>query len=146
MRTAQMDESLGRFDEMIRNEREQIARERDEQGGGDAAGDGSGDGSADGTASGDEESSGSASEEKSGEKQGEQRSPGDMKSDKQAAGGTGATTGQGQGATGKDIPDGSDDDIIARQIREAAEKETDPELKEKLWKEYIEYKKNAQKK
>ena len=33
-----------------------------------------------------------------------------------------------------------DDDIVARQIREAAEKETDPELKEKLWKEYEEYK------
>jgi len=36
-----------------------------------------------------------------------------------------------------------DDDIVARQLREAAEKETDPELKEKLWKEYEEYKKNT---
>jgi hypothetical protein len=35
---------------------------------------------------------------------------------------------------------GYDDDIVARQIREAAEKETDPELKAKLWKEYEEYK------
>jgi hypothetical protein len=35
-----------------------------------------------------------------------------------------------------------DDDIVARQLREAAENETDPELKEKLWKEYEEYKKN----
>ncbi len=35
-----------------------------------------------------------------------------------------------------------DDDIVARQLREAAEKETDPELKEKLWKEYREYKKS----
>jgi hypothetical protein len=34
-----------------------------------------------------------------------------------------------------------DDDIVARQLREAAEKETDPVLKEKLWKEYHEYKK-----
>jgi len=34
-----------------------------------------------------------------------------------------------------------DDDIVARQLREAAENETDPELKEKLWKEYEEYKK-----
>jgi hypothetical protein len=34
-----------------------------------------------------------------------------------------------------------DDDIVARQLREAAEKETDPELKAKLWKEYEEYKK-----
>jgi hypothetical protein len=38
-------------------------------------------------------------------------------------------------------PSGYDDDIVARQIREAAEKETDPELKEKLWKEYEDYKK-----
>jgi hypothetical protein len=38
---------------------------------------------------------------------------------------------------------GEDDDIVARQLREAAEKETDPELKEKLWKEYEEYKKNT---
>ncbi len=35
-----------------------------------------------------------------------------------------------------------DDDIVARQLREAAEKETDPELKEKLWKEYRDYKKS----
>ena len=40
-------------------------------------------------------------------------------------------------------PSGHDDDIIARQLREAAEKETDPELKEKLWKEYEEYKKGS---
>lgn len=38
---------------------------------------------------------------------------------------------------------GEDDDIVARQLREAAEKETDPELREKLWKEYEEYKKNT---
>jgi hypothetical protein len=38
--------------------------------------------------------------------------------------------------------DYEDDDIVARQLREAAENETDPELKEKLWKEYEEYKKS----
>ncbi|MCK5203487.1 MAG: hypothetical protein KAR15_06430, partial [Desulfobacterales bacterium] len=36
-----------------------------------------------------------------------------------------------------------DDDIVARQLREAAENETDPELKEKLWKEYEDYKKGS---
>ena len=36
-----------------------------------------------------------------------------------------------------------DDDIVARQLREAAENETDPELKEKLWKEYEDYKRNT---
>jgi hypothetical protein len=40
-----------------------------------------------------------------------------------------------------DIPDAKDDDIIARQLREAAMVEIDPELKEKLWEEYRKYKK-----
>lgn len=35
---------------------------------------------------------------------------------------------------------GSDDDVVARQLREAAEKEKDPILKEKLWNEYRKYK------
>ena len=39
-----------------------------------------------------------------------------------------------------DVGDGSDDDIVARQLREAAEKEPDPELREKLWDEYRRYK------
>jgi hypothetical protein len=39
-----------------------------------------------------------------------------------------------------DIPDGQDDDIIARQLREAAMAETDPVLKERLWDEYRRYK------
>lgn len=32
------------------------------------------------------------------------------------------------------------DDVVARQLREAAEKESDPELKKKLWEEYRKYK------
>jgi hypothetical protein len=38
-----------------------------------------------------------------------------------------------------------DDDIVARQLREAAERETDPELKKKLWKEYEDYKRGTAK-
>lgn len=37
-------------------------------------------------------------------------------------------------------PTGDDDDVVARQLREAAEKETDPIMKEKLWEEYKRYK------
>ncbi len=37
------------------------------------------------------------------------------------------------------------DDIVARQLKEAAEKETDPQLKEKLWQEYYRYKKGLNK-
>jgi hypothetical protein len=50
--------------------------------------------------------------------------------------------GQGPSATDQRRRDYADDDIVARQLREAAENETDPELKEKLWKEYEEYKKS----
>ena len=46
----------------------------------------------------------------------------------------------GVGEIPDDIPDAKDDDIIARQLREAAMQETDPELKEKLWDEYRRYK------
>jgi len=43
-----------------------------------------------------------------------------------------------------DIPDGRDDDIVARQLREAAMKEMDPELRERLWEEYRKYKQSTQ--
>jgi hypothetical protein len=39
----------------------------------------------------------------------------------------------------EDIPDGSDDDVVARQLREAAMSESDAELREKLWDEYRNY-------
>jgi hypothetical protein len=39
-----------------------------------------------------------------------------------------------------DLPDSRDDDVVARQLREAAINETDPVLKEKLWEEYRRYK------
>jgi hypothetical protein len=40
----------------------------------------------------------------------------------------------------KDLPDAQDDDVVARQLREAAMKEPDPVLREKLWEEYRRYK------
>ena len=39
-----------------------------------------------------------------------------------------------------DTPDARDDDVVARQLREAAMAETDPELREQLWEEYRRYK------
>jgi hypothetical protein len=39
-----------------------------------------------------------------------------------------------------DIPNGNDDDVVARQLREAAMREADPEVREKLWNEYRKYK------
>jgi len=52
-----------------------------------------------------------------------------------------------QGSTANipaDISDGSDDDIVARQLREAAMQEQDPVLREKLWNEYRKYKEGVQ--
>lgn len=62
-----------------------------------------------------------------------------MRSDR--AGAARASVVGGGGAAPADVPDGRDDDIVARQIREAALKETDPELRDKLWDEYRKYKK-----
>jgi hypothetical protein len=39
----------------------------------------------------------------------------------------------------EDIPDASDDDVVARQLREAAMSEPDADLREKLWDEYRRY-------
>ena len=39
-----------------------------------------------------------------------------------------------------DQPDARDDDVVARQLREAAMAETDPKLREDLWEEYRRYK------
>ncbi len=39
-----------------------------------------------------------------------------------------------------DIPSGNDDDVVARQLREAAMREPDPAIREKLWDEYRKYK------
>jgi hypothetical protein len=38
------------------------------------------------------------------------------------------------------VGDGRGDDIVARQLREAAMAEKDPQIAEKLWDEYREYK------
>lgn len=47
--------------------------------------------------------------------------------------------GKAKGGEAGDRPPREDEDIVARQLREAAEKETDPVLREKLWKEYEAY-------
>jgi len=55
----------------------------------------------------------------------------------------GASSPGGHGNVPADVADGSDDDIVARQIREAAMKESDPVLRDKLWEEYRKYKRGA---
>ena len=151
-----MDESLGDFDEAIRKERERIARERNERvarngtaggtgegtsGSGSGADTGGGDGS--GSRDGDLQQGSAGSGNSDG--QGGEKGQGDLKSGGGGGGVGGGKSGSGPSTAPANVPDGRDDDVIARQIREAAEKETDPELRDKLWKEYIEYKKNVQK-
>lgn len=69
-------------------------------------------------------------------------SPGDGGGSAPAGGGAG---GGGSGSSGErfpppdDIPSGRDDDVVARQLREAATREPDPELRERLWDEYRRY-------
>jgi hypothetical protein len=58
--------------------------------------------------------------------------------------GVNAGGGSGNGKAAIERPAGSGDDIVARRLRKAAEQETDPELRRKLWQEYVNYKKNAQ--
>jgi hypothetical protein len=68
--------------------------------------------------------------------------PGEGAGASQEAGGWGSG---GSGAPPSSYRPSADDDIVARQLREVAERETDPELKAKLWKEYEEYKKSRAK-
>ncbi|HEY7841368.1 MAG TPA: hypothetical protein VIC61_07330, partial [Gammaproteobacteria bacterium] len=44
------------------------------------------------------------------------------------------------GPVPQDIPNADGDDVVARQLREAAMREPDPVLREKLWNEYRRYK------
>jgi hypothetical protein len=57
----------------------------------------------------------------------------------------GLPSGDDDGAPGvpPDVGDGRDDDVVARQLREAAMKEKDPAVREKLWQEYRDYKKGT---
>jgi hypothetical protein len=133
----QLNDSLGSFDARLRKEQQRIARERDARQATVAASTAST--TSDGTAK-----SGTGQTADGAGKRGDTRSPhaGDLKSDKSTDGTN--RSANGNGALANEIPDGNDDDIVARRLRKAAEQETDPELKDKLWKEYVEYKQNAQ--
>lgn len=55
----------------------------------------------------------------------------------------GGAVGGGNGATAPKIVPGSDNDVVARRLRKAAEQETDPGLRAKLWKEYTDYRQGS---
>jgi hypothetical protein len=52
----------------------------------------------------------------------------------------GITSSSTNGRVPEDIPSADNDDVLSAQIRTAAEAETDPETRKKLWNEYRKYK------
>ena len=140
---AELNASLGDFDEMLLREQEQLAEKaRTAEA---AAGGGAGGGTAGAQSSAGD--AGAASEAFSGKSDMGAGAPGTgaagrTEEDRVAAAGGYSETArqQGKSPAPADIPDGGDDDIVARQLREAAERETDPELRERLWDEYRKYK------
>lgn len=125
----QLEESTGVFDAIIREEQRQQRKSQREQGAN--------------TQSSSQSSDGSGTETSSGG-----RNP--YEADEQ--GGYGSVGGGMGGRSGgvpdapavyeapEDIPSGNDDDIVARQLREAAMREPDPDIREALWNEYRKYK------
>ena len=126
-----LTEMLGEFDEMLLKEDERVtatmAQQQSVQA--DNGSGGAGNGSADSTS----ELSGAADDNSENQQDG---------AETQVAGGKQATDNHAR-AGGVSSLGVADDDIVARQLREAAEKESDPELKEKLWEEYRKYKRGG---
>ncbi len=150
-------EALGEFDELLAQEDEKVASRipsQREPGNGQASASGN-----NGTAGGQGGQGGAGSPETSsaagaeGLEGGEGDASEAFGAERAGLAGTGASPdsggSQGQasaddharyGAPGGKLPPPEDDDIVARQLREAADKEPDPELRAKLWEEYWKYK------
>jgi len=143
----QLDSSLGEFDETLLQEQARIKAQKprddtSQANSSDAGGDGGGDGN-DGSAQSATQNGQTRSTEQSDnseQQQGRGTSGQAQTTGASGPGNSGQKTSKTGTATPDDIPDGRDDDIVARQLREAAERETDPELKKKLWDEYRRYK------
>lgn len=142
---------LGDFDEMLLTEQERVARQRHAAGGGGAAAARAGHGEAGQGEGGRGEAhrAATAAASKRGGRQAETRAGTQAGAGRQQDERRAEAAATGQGRQGSALKNGSprggdrlraDDDIVARQLREAAEKEQDPELKEKLWQEYRKYK------
>ncbi len=116
---SELEDKLATFDRLMLSERESVIRKDNQDGGGMSAGAPFGDGKA-----------------------------GDAPLEAGMLDNAPPMSREGEGSTATrdaspmppDIASIEDDDIIARQLREAAMKEQDPELREKLWDEYRKYK------
>ncbi len=141
--------ALGDFDEMLLKEEGKVAarvpsqRESGASGQSGTAGSSGAPGEKGETGSGEEGEQGTGSEGDvaDGGAEGQGDRSGSASGTQSSAGSGGATIDHSvYGAPGGKLPPPEDDDIVARQLREAAEKEPDPELKKKLWEEYWKYK------
>jgi hypothetical protein len=135
---AELGTGLGAFDQRLLREQERVKAEAPKTaasgaggGGGGTAGQSGGDGGDAGATAG--QSGASGAETAGAGESGRERAR------TTAAGPSGEGTGV-LAPPPPDIPDGSDDDVVARQLREAAQSEPDPELRDKLWDEYRKYK------
>ena len=146
---SQLSKSMSDFDELLLREMEELKRRQsssaDGQGGaGISGGEEQQDGSSDGVATtdkGEERSGENRTQQNQSEQKGQQKTASRQSGDEQSVGGRGQNSDNTTKPTKRDAPpEDSDDDIVARQLREAAESETDPELREKLWEEYRRYK------
>ena len=145
-----LDSSLSEFDALILREQEILEQRREEAaaaGGGGGAGKAEAGGGGEGEAEGEGEGEGAGEKERTGTAaEGTGGSP-DEPAGERVGSDEGDPSGPEEdssevssGSVPPDVGDGSDDDIVARQLREAAMKEEDPELREKLWDEYRAYK------
>ena len=141
---AKLGAGLGEFDQRLLVEQERVKAKASKSAGAGAGGGGGGAGAGSGTTAAGA-GGGTARETATGPSSGASGSASDGSRERPAPGAAGGPGGGQTTASSAppDIPDGSDDDVVARQLREAAEKETDPELKKKLWEEYRKYKKGT---
>lgn len=133
--------SLGQFDEMLLKEQEQIEKHAPKQREYPAAGATSGSRQSYPDDQATRQEPGNGSQGGSGD----QAQPGEMSRAETRGGGAGSTKQTRTLPTtgNKEFSEGGDD-IVARQLREAAERETDPEIKARLWEEYYKYKQGIQ--
>jgi hypothetical protein len=138
-----LQSSLAKFDAMLLKEQQEVAAKRAEHGGGAAGAGGGTGGEGEGSGS---SAGGTASAE--GSAKSTDKATGSSKSDRSGRGRDVATAREGteaaeQGDASRvpaDVGDGRGDDVVARQIREAAMAEEDPRIRERLWDEYRRYK------
>ncbi len=127
----ELDKSVGDFDEALGEEQRQVASVgRDTEGFGDGS---SGSGGSIGL--GEQEAGGSSGGSTGGAGAGGSGGAGES----QAGPLDGMSDQEIENRTPDDIVVNSFDDIVARQLREAALAEDDPELRERLWEEYRKY-------